>query len=221
MNFIDTLKLRSKLFSIFIILFISLLLIGIMGAININSMKKKFDALYFGSFVPVNELNTILQTYHDNLVSIAYKAKDKKAPLDEISSEIKLSIESIDKEWRSYESHFKRDKEIAYVEYAASEIKNTNDFFLNIYKDLDNTDNIKTISSEQIEKKVIHIQKIIKKLLSYEIDLAKYERKKFLLLYDSSLYKIGTFLLIDFLHNPSNNSKSSIPIYQSAYQIKS
>jgi hypothetical protein len=26
---------------------------------------------------------------------------------------------------------------------------------------------------------------------------------------------------IDFLHNPSNNSKSSIPIYQSAYQIKS
>lgn len=67
MNFIDTLKLRSKLFSIFIILSISLLLIGIMGAININSMKKKFDALYFGSFVPVNELNIILQTYHDNL----------------------------------------------------------------------------------------------------------------------------------------------------------
>ena len=28
-------------------------------------------------------------------------------------------------------------------------------------------------------------------------------------------------ITIDFLHNPSNNSKSSIPIYQSAYQIKS
>jgi hypothetical protein len=27
--------------------------------------------------------------------------------------------------------------------------------------------------------------------------------------------------ILDFLHNPSNNSKSSIPIYQSAYQIKS
>lgn len=196
MNFIDTLKIRSKLFSIFIILSLSLLLIGIMGAININSMKKKFDALYFGSFVPVNELNTILQTYHDNLVSIAYKAKDMKVSPDEIRSEIKLSIETIEKEWSSYESHFKRDNEIAYVEYAASEIKSTNDFFLSIYRTLGSADDIKNISFDQMEKRVMHAHQVIKKLISYEIDLAKYERKNFLLIYDSSLYKIGAFLFI-------------------------
>ncbi|ABB44788.1 diguanylate cyclase (GGDEF domain) [Sulfurimonas denitrificans DSM 1251] len=195
MNFIDTLKLRSKLFSIFIILSISLLLIGIMGAININSMKKKFDALYFGSFVPVNELNIILQTYHDNL-GTAYKAKEMKIPLDEIRSEIKLSVERIENEWKSYKSHFKRDEEIAYVEYVSGEIKNTNDFFLNIYTALDSADDIKNLPFDKIEKRVTDVHKVIKKLINYEIDLAKYERKNFLLIYDSSLYKIGTFLLI-------------------------
>ncbi|MFA5460820.1 MAG: diguanylate cyclase [Sulfurimonas sp.] len=196
MNFIDTLKLRSKLFFIFSILFISLLLIGIMGTININSMKKRFDALYFGSFVPVNELNTILQTYHGNLVNTIYKAKDMKISLDQIRSEIKLSVETIDNEWKNYESHFKRDEEIAYVDYVASEIQNTNNFFLSIYKALDNGQDIRNLSLEQLERKVTYINNVIKKLLTYEIDMAKHERKNFLLIYDSSLYKIGTFLLI-------------------------
>ena len=196
MNFIDTLKLRSKLFSIFIILSISLLLIGIMGAININLMKKKFDALYFGSFVPVNELNIILQTYYGNLVGTAYKAKNMKVPLDEIKTEIKLSIETIENEWKSYKSHFKRDEEIAYVEYVSGEIKNTNDFFLNMHISLDGIDDIKNLSFEEMEKKVAHTHQVIKKLIKYEIDLAKYERKNFLLIYDSSIYKIGAFLLI-------------------------
>jgi phosphoribosylcarboxyaminoimidazole (NCAIR) mutase len=36
-----------------------------------------------------------------------------------------------------------------------------------------------------------------------------------------TLDSFGVPYELDFLHNPSNNSKSSIPIYQSAYQIKS
>lgn len=196
MNFIDTLKLRSKLFSIFIILSMSLVLIGIMGAININSMKKNLDSLYFGSFVPVNELNTILQTYHDNLVGTIYKAKDMKIPQDEVKSEIKLSISIIEREWKNYETHFKRDGEFAYVEYTSSEIKNTNDFFLSIYEALENGQDIQKLSFDQLEKKVTYIHQVIKKLINYEVEVAKYERKNFLIVYESSLFKIGIFLLI-------------------------
>ena len=41
MQFIEALKLRSKLFFLFILITIGLFSIGIMGAININKMKKK------------------------------------------------------------------------------------------------------------------------------------------------------------------------------------
>lgn len=196
MNFIDTLKLKSKLFFIFIILSISLVFVGVMGAININSMKKKFDTLYFGSFVPVNELNVVLQAYQDNLVTISYKAKEMKISLDEAKSQIRASVEIIEREWKNYESHFKRDNEIAYVEYTASEIKNTNEFFLNINRVLDSGNDIKNIPFELVEERVTHVNRVLKKLINYEIDLAKYERTNFLQIYNSSLYKIGTFLLI-------------------------
>ena len=75
MNFIEALKLKNKFFFIFIIITVGLLFIGIMGTINLNSMKKNLDSLYIGSLVPVIELNTILQTYHGNLASSIYKAK--------------------------------------------------------------------------------------------------------------------------------------------------
>nr|MDA3908088.1 MCP four helix bundle domain-containing protein [Sulfurimonas sp.] len=63
MQFIEALKLRSKLFFLFMLITMGLILIGIMGYLNINSMKKNLDSLYFGSLVPVTELNEILQIY--------------------------------------------------------------------------------------------------------------------------------------------------------------
>lgn len=41
MDFTETLKSRSKLFSIFLILTLSLLGMGAMGATNLKAMKKK------------------------------------------------------------------------------------------------------------------------------------------------------------------------------------
>ena len=55
MHFIEALKLRSKLFFLFILVTIGLIMVGVMGAVNINSMKKNLDSLYFGSLVPVTE----------------------------------------------------------------------------------------------------------------------------------------------------------------------
>ena len=75
MRFIEALKLRNKLFLLFLLITIGLVSIGVMGALNINSMKKNIDALYFGSLVPVIELNEILQVYHGNLTTVIYKTK--------------------------------------------------------------------------------------------------------------------------------------------------
>ena len=131
MQFIEALKLRSKLFFLFILITIGLFSIGIIGAININSMKKNLDALYFGSLVPVTELNELLQTYHKGLASSLYKSKHGEISSSQISNELEHSLNKINQLWKTYESHFKRDEELQYVEYVALEIKVVNIPILN------------------------------------------------------------------------------------------
>ncbi|MDD5400291.1 MAG: diguanylate cyclase [Sulfurimonas sp.] len=196
MNFIEALKLKSKLLFIFIIVTIGLVIIGVMGTINLNSMKKNLDSLYFGSLVPVIELSTILQTYHGNLASTIYKAKHSEVNAYEIKAQIKTAIDTINKEWKNYESHFKRYEEFSYVEYTAAEIKATNDYFFKILDALAVGNNIKDLSISNFEERITHIHKVVSKLIEYEIDIAKYERKNFLNLYDSILLKVGAVLVI-------------------------
>ena len=57
--------------------------------------KKNLDALYFGSLVPVTELNEMLQTYHKGLASSLYKAKRGEASSSQTSNELEHSLNKI------------------------------------------------------------------------------------------------------------------------------
>ncbi|HEY9202730.1 MAG TPA: diguanylate cyclase [Sulfurimonas sp.] len=196
MNFIETLKLRSKLLFIFIIITVGLVFVGVMGTINLKSMKKNLDSLYFGSLMPVTELSRIIQTYHGTLASTLYKAKNAQISPSEVKSRIKAAIQSIEKEWSSYELHFKRDYELGYVEYAASEIKSVNRYFISAVDMIEDGSDMTNISLASVEKKISHIHQVINKLITYEVDVAKYERKNFLSLYETILIKVGTILVM-------------------------
>ncbi len=196
MQFIEALKLRSKLFFLFILVSVGLVLVGVMGAININSMKKNLDSLYFGSLVPVIELNEILQVYHGKIANTIYKAKNSEISLSQTSSEIENALLKINMEWRNYESHFKRDEELQYVQYTALEIKDTNEYFQTILQMLLNGKSIKNISMEAFERRVEHIHNTINKLINYEVEIAQYERKKFLKVYESIMLNVGVILVL-------------------------
>ncbi|MGE4419662.1 MAG: diguanylate cyclase [Sulfurimonas sp.] len=199
MNFIETLKLKSKLFFIFIIITLGLIIVGVMGAINLNSMKKNLDSLYFGSLVPVVELNKIVQTYHLGVANTFYKAKNAQITPYEVKSQIKTAIEAIEREWENYESHFKRDYELEYVEYAASEIKDANYYFYRIYEAVEQGNDAKKLLIGNIDKKIAHVHQVINKLIMYEIEVAKHERKNFLALYDTISVKVGSILVMVIL----------------------
>lgn len=196
MQFIEALKLRSKLFFIFVIITIGLVVIGIIGAINLSAMKKNLDSLYFGSLVPVTELSIILQTYHGNLANTVYKAKNSEISPSELKSQISNAIHTIDNEWKNYESHFKRDEELQYIEYTALEIKATNIYFSKILKALEDGYDIKDILINNFEKKIAHIHQVVNKLITYEVNVATYERKRFLEVYDSMLIQVGSILIM-------------------------
>ncbi len=167
-----------------------------MGAINMNAMKKNIDSLYFGSLVPVTELNDILQIYNGELPSIIYKAKSDDISSSQISSQINNSIEIIEKKWKSYQGHFKRDEELQYVEYVFLEITSINEYFSKIVKLSEKGTVLKNISSDILEKKILHIHTIIKKLIKYEVDIAKYERKKFLYSYNAIIKEVAFILFV-------------------------
>ena len=195
MQFIEALKLRSKLLFLFILITIGLILVGFMGAVNINAMKKNVDSLYFGSLVPVTELNTIMQEYHGNLASSIYMAKNAEISPSQTYAQIDNSLKKIQKTWQSYQNHFKRDAELQYVEYVNLEMQKTNEYFQRVLRAIKEGINLKYISIASLESHISHIHSIMEKLINYEVEVAKYERKTFLQKYSSSLVEVGIILL--------------------------
>jgi len=163
---------------------------------NINSMKKNIDSLYFGSLVPVTELNDIIHTYHNELATSVHKVTRDEISSSEAANSIEKSLLKINKKWKSYESHFKRDDELQYLEYAALEIKYINSYFVRILKASQREMDLSRLSLTVLEKKISHINTVIQKLINYEINIANFERKKFLQSYNNTIIQLGVVLAL-------------------------
>ncbi|WP_457744410.1 diguanylate cyclase [Sulfurimonas sp.] len=199
MQFIEALKLRNKLFILFILITLGLFAVGVMGSAYINSMKKNIDSLYFGSLIPITELNEVLQTYHYGLENTVYRLSDADISNAEAKLNIVNSLRFINKKWQSYMSHFKREDEVEYVEYVNVEILSINKYFTKILKALDNKTDMQNISIMTLEKRVAIIHQVLQKLINYETNVANYERQKFLSNYDSIIFQLGLILGIVIL----------------------
>jgi len=199
MKFIEALKLKSKLLFLFLLITFGLIATSVIGTANINAMKKNIDAIYFGSLIPITELNEIVQIYNGELYSSVFRAKASEINSDEFRSSIQSSIDKIETVWSSYESHFKRDEELQYVEYVSAEIEKINIYFKNLLGYENNLKQYRDISLVKLEEKVQHIHQDLKKLINYEEDIAEYERKKFLDNYRSTLEELGVVFFIVIL----------------------
>ena len=194
MKFIEALKLRNKLLFLFLLITMGLFALGFIGTSYVNTMKKNMDSLYFGSLIPVTELNEIVQTYNNGLADTIYKASRREISPSEAASAIETSLAYINEKWKSYKSHFKTEEELPYLEYADLEMNQTNDYFDRVLNATRSGKDLSRISIDTLEKKVEFIQNILQKLINYEVNMANYERKKFLYAYHSILIKIGISL---------------------------
>lgn len=189
MKFLEELSLKNKLYFLFILITTAFITVSIITTINISNMKKKLDSLYFGSLVPVTELNKILQIYSNDLTSTVYKVKSSQINKFQATNSIDNSLKDIDAIWYKYEHHFKRDYELEYVEYVSTEIKDMNKYIKTIHNNY-NKIPLNNISLEELKKKIFNINSVIQKLLHYEIEMARYERIHFLNIYDNLLFTI-------------------------------
>jgi diguanylate cyclase (GGDEF)-like protein len=189
-------KLKNRLLFLFGLITVSLLFFGVVGFINIKAMKKNIDSVYFGSLVPVTELNSILQTYYSTLSSTVHKVVNYEISQEEASSQIDDSIIKIRREWRSYQSHFKRDNELAYIEYSALEIELINKYFLALSIKIAHSEKLNTISMNLLQEKLSEINIVLQKLIKYEVEVARYDRKSFLENYSATIIQLLVVLLI-------------------------
>ena len=194
MQFIEALKLRSKLFFLFVLITFGLVSIGVVGTLQLNSMKENIDKVYFGSLVPVTELHEILQTYNNGLQTTIYRASRLKITPNRASLEIASELKEVQKKWHSYESHYKRDDEKNYLSYASLEIKGVNNYFSQIYKVAHSGKDLSRININELEKKVFFINGVLQKLISYEVEVAQHERKMFLQGYSQSKMYLSVVL---------------------------
>ena len=196
MQFIEALKLKSKLFFLFTLITLGLITVAILGTIHINAMKRNIDGVYFGSLVPVVELNEIIHTYNNELSNVIHKSIRGEMAPQETLLQITQSLQKIDTIYTQYMSHFKRESELEYEEYVAAEIELSKNYFLQIHKEVLEGKELKNLNINLLEKKVSAINLVMQKLIKYEVDVARYERRYFLQSYNSSMKQLGFFLLL-------------------------
>ena len=195
-RFINALRLKTKLQFLFFLISLGLILIGIIGYFNISAMKKNLDDLYFGSFIPVNELNEIIQTYHKGIELNVLKVKNGVISPFEASAELSAGLDRINRAWKAYAGHYKSKEELSYVSYSADTVKAANRYVEQVIDICHQRENVHNLSNATLFKTIERVQSVLGKLVKYETDVAREERRHLLVTYDSTLYQLIVTLVL-------------------------
>jgi len=197
MQLVDGLTLKHKLFILIGLIISGLLVSGAIGYYNMNKMKRNLDSLYFGSYIPTSELHKIQTYFHKDIIITFYKIKNGRINPTEAAEKIDLARKNILKSWDIYLYYFKRDYELAYLDYAKEQVKLSTHYLEQLSQSIISIDgaNITNLSSEILLKNIESIEKVINTIITYENNMAQYERKKLIITYNETLYQLVGLLI--------------------------
>ncbi|MDF1880230.1 diguanylate cyclase [Sulfurimonas sp. MAG313] len=221
MKLINTLTLKFKLYILLALIIFSFLLISAIGYFNMYKMKTNLDNLYFGSFIPVGELSQLQSVYNKDITLAFYQLKSSQISPAVAAAKIDLSRQKITHIWKAYQSHFKRDYELSYLEYAHGQLMYSTAYLKRLSKAISSLDekNIPKLSSVSLLTRINSINEVIDTILKYEQDIAKYERKMLIITYEETLYKLlaiiifviaSTIIIVIPIFNSIQNNERSI-----------
>jgi diguanylate cyclase (GGDEF)-like protein len=191
---VKSLKLKTKLLYLLFLVGFGLLVVGLIGYINIQNIKKNMDTLYFGSLLPLNELHSINTSYHNDLASSVYRWNNHLVSDEQASENIVQGIEQINQLWSSYLSHHKRPEEMAYVNYTEEQIQSIANYFIQIRSFINDPNRSHPLSLITMDENIQSIQRTISRLIDYENAAAKYEHSILLAQYQNALTQLILFL---------------------------
>lgn len=189
-----SLKLKTKLLYLLLLVGFGLIVVGLIGYINIQNIKRNMDTLYFGSLLPLNELNSINATYHNDLASSVYRWSHQLLSDDQASENIVQGLEEINRLWSNYLSHPKRPEEMAYVNYTETQIQSIGNYFTQVRSLINDPSRSHPLSLITMDENIQSIHSTIAQLIAYENATAKYEHSMLLAQYENALMQLILFL---------------------------
>lgn len=192
----ESLKLKTKLLYLLMIVGFGLTVIGLIGYFNIQNIKRHMDTLYFGSLLPLSELNAITDTYHHQLASSVYRWSHELITDEQAAQNITLGLSQIDQMWASYLSHHKRPEEIAYVNYAETQIDRMEHYFQETRALILDSGRSHPLSLSTLSENIGSIHGTIQQLIAYENAAAHYEHSVLAAHYKNALMQLILFLCV-------------------------
>jgi len=190
----ESLQLKTKLLYLLLSVALGLVVVGFVGYLNLLTMKKNVDTLYFGSLIPLGELNSINSAYHHELEAGVYRWKEGLIENEDLAQNITLGLEHVDQMWASYLTHHKRPEELPYIQYTEQQIENIKRYFEEIRSlALDHTSR-SAISVVILADNTTSIHNTVSQLVSYELAAAGYERSILLAHHQNSLMQLAVML---------------------------
>lgn len=190
----ESLQLKTKLLYLLLSVALGLVVVGFVGYLNLLTMKKNVDTLYFGSLIPLSELSSINSAYHHELEASVYRWKEGLIENEDLAQNITLGLEHVDQMWASYLSHHKRPEELPYIHYTEEQIDIMQRYFGEI-RSLSLTQTPRSaISVQTLANNISSIHNTVSQLVSYEMAAAKYERSALLAHYQNSLMQLAVML---------------------------
>lgn len=190
----ESLKLKTKLLYLLLIVGFGLVVVGLIGYINIQNIKRNLDTLYFGSLVPLSELNAITDTYHNDIASPVYRWSNQLLSDEQTAEEISVGLDKVNQLWASYRSHYKRPEEMAYVDYTETKIHKLESYFTQIRVLISDPERTHPLSLNTLDENVQLIHTTVQKLIAYEKEAARYEHAILLAQYENALLQLVTLL---------------------------
>ena len=191
---VKSLKLKTKLVYLLLLVGFGLVVVGLIGYVNIQNIKRNMDTLYFGSLLPLSELNSITSTYHNDLASSVYQWSNQLLSDEQASENIVRGLERINTLWSSYLSHHKRPEEMAYVNYTEAQIQTIGNYFTQVRSLINDPDHSHPLSLMSMDENIQSIHSTLQQLIAYENDVAKYEHTILLAQYENALMQLILFL---------------------------
>ncbi len=192
----ESLQLKTKLLYLLLSVALGLIVIGFVGYFNLMTMKKNVDTLYFGSLVPLTELNSINAAYEHELESSIYHWREGLIEDDDLANAITLGLEHTNHLWSRYLSHDKRPEELPYIHYTQTQVDMIKRYFEEIrLLALEHTHR-SAISVKTLSDNVTSIHTTISGLISYEIAAAAYERSLLITHHQNSLMQLAIMLCV-------------------------
>lgn len=192
----ESLKLKSKLLYLLLLVGFGLTVVGLIGYFNIQNIKRHMDTLYFGSLLPLNELSQITDSYQNDLTLSVYRWNNHQISNDEAAQKISVGLEKIQQGWSNYLSHPKRPEEMPYVDYTETQIDLMGSYFTQLRSIILDPKLSHPISLEILNDNLQSIHETLRQLSAYENAAAQYEHTELMARYKNALMQLILFLVV-------------------------